>query len=232
METARPGPFGRMKAPDPTASGFLRARRILTLDPSVSGDSIWWRDGRIRGGGTGLARSRRWSPRHPDSSSFPTRSSPRASWTGTPTSRMWALGRRRVQLAGAESREEALRRVAAARTGAGMGRWARAGTRTAGIERPIDWRSMRCSAGPVYLDSPRRARRLGQQRGAGRAPESARDTPDPFGGRIVRDAAGRAHRAPARARRRADDARICPSRPPSCWTRRCARPRPRRIGWA
>ena len=44
-----------MKAPDPTASGFLRARRILTLDPSVSGDSIWWRGGRIEAVGSASA---------------------------------------------------------------------------------------------------------------------------------------------------------------------------------
>ena len=37
----------RLTAPHPDRSGLLRARRIWSLDPGVSGDAIWWHEGRI-----------------------------------------------------------------------------------------------------------------------------------------------------------------------------------------
>ena len=176
-----------MKAPDPTASGFLRARRILTLDPSVSGDSIWWRGGRIEAVGPASAVA----PMVPEGTpffEFPGALVTPGFVDGHTHFAMWAMNRRRVQLAGAESREEALRRVAAARPVQGWivgqgwdaNEWARTPDRLA-----LD----AVQAAPVYLDSLDVHAAWVNSAALARA-GITRATPDPFGGRIVRDAAG------------------------------------------
>jgi predicted amidohydrolase YtcJ len=100
----------------------------------------------------------------------------------------WALGRRRAQLAGAGTRAEVLRRVAAAVPVAGwvVGQGWDANSWEAQPDRAaLD----RVHAGPVFLDSlDLHAAWLNSAALA--AAGITRDTPDPFGGRIVRDAAG------------------------------------------
>src|SRR6185503_7137972 len=100
----------------------------------------------------------------------------------------WALGRRRVQLAGVRSREEALERVRAGRAESGWvlgqgwdaNRW----------EAPPDrWSLDAVRAEPVYLDSLD-VHAAWLNSAALHAAGIERRTPDPFGGRIVRDANG------------------------------------------
>jgi predicted amidohydrolase YtcJ len=101
---------------------------------------------------------------------------------------MWALGRRRVQLAGARTREECLRRVAAATPVQGwvVGQGWDANGWPAPPERTVLDAVQRS---PVYLDSlDVHAAWVNTAALAAAGITSA--TPDPFGGRVVRDAAG------------------------------------------
>jgi len=98
---------------NPRTSGVLRARRVLTLVPGVEGDAVWWENGQVRavGGHRDLLRQ---AP-----SPVPRYELPEALVTpgfvdGHTHFALWALNRTRVQLAGIESRAEAVRRVAAA----------------------------------------------------------------------------------------------------------------------
>lgn len=100
----------------------------------------------------------------------------------------WALGRRRVQLSGARSRAEALARVASASP---VGGWVLGqGWDANAWEAPPDRGVLDAiHAGPVYLDSlDLHAAWLNSAALA--AAKITRETPDPFGGRIVRGAAG------------------------------------------
>lgn len=168
-------------------SGVLRARRVLTLVPGLEGDSLWWEEGRIRGVGSAAAMERAappWIPRLelPDALVTP------GLVDGHTHLAMWALNRGRVELAGRLTREEVIARVAAALPlrgwivgqGWDANGWSLPPHRLAldGVQR-----------GPVYLDS------LDVHAGwlnsaALAAAGIARNTPDPFGGRIVRDANG------------------------------------------
>ena len=176
-----------MNPTETTGSGFLRARRILSFAPGVEGDAIWWRDGRIEAVGTAAELARRVPAATPVYDLPDTLVTP-GFVDGHTHFAMWALSRRRVQLAGAGTRDEAVRRVAAAAPVQGwvIGQgwdangWDRAPDRAA-----LD--AVQPGAGLSRL--ARRARGLGQQRRAGRAGIS-RTTPDPYGGRIVRDGAG------------------------------------------
>jgi hypothetical protein len=100
----------------------------------------------------------------------------------------WALNRRRVQLAGARDRAEAVRRVARARPVDGwiLGQ----GWDGNGWQPPPDREALDAvQSGPVFLDSlDLHAAWLNSAALA--AAGIDRSTPDPFGGRIVRDAAG------------------------------------------
>jgi predicted amidohydrolase YtcJ len=101
---------------------------------------------------------------------------------------MWALNRRRVQLAGSATCDEAVRRVAGARPAQGWivgqgwdaNAWDRAPDRGAldAVQRV-----------PVYLDSLD-VHAAWVNSAALAAAGITRGTPDPFGGRIVRDASG------------------------------------------
>ncbi|HLQ21884.1 MAG TPA: hypothetical protein VK132_01695, partial [Gemmatimonadales bacterium] len=87
--------------------GFLRAGRVLGLAPGASGDAIWWEDGRVRAVGPAASVSR-----------LVPSGTPRLDLPGALVTpgfvdahthfATWALGRRRVQLAGARTRAEAL----------------------------------------------------------------------------------------------------------------------------
>src|SRR3954454_10346737 len=102
-----------MKSADAPRAGFLRARRVLSLADGVTGDAIWWQQGRVRAVGPAAALARQ-VPR-----GTPTVDLPAAIVTPGFVDvhthfAMWALGRRRVQLAGAATRDDAVRRVAEA----------------------------------------------------------------------------------------------------------------------
>src|SRR5829696_6124731 len=100
-------------APSGHRRGLLRARQVLTLAPGTSGDAVWWENGRIVevGPATDLDRKApRSTPRyeHPDALVTP------GFVDGHTHFALWALGRRRVQLAGTRTRAEAVGRVARA----------------------------------------------------------------------------------------------------------------------
>jgi predicted amidohydrolase YtcJ len=169
------------------SSGFLIARRILTLAPGENGNAIWWENGRIRQIGPVEALDRETPP------AVPRYEYPRALVTpglvdGHTHFGMWALNRRRVQLVGARSREEALRRIASAEPAQGWilgqgwdaNRW----------ESPPDrWSLDAVHTGPVYLDSLD-VHAAWVNTAALALVNIDRTTPDPPGGRIVRDAEG------------------------------------------
>ncbi|MEP7175540.1 MAG: amidohydrolase [Gemmatimonadales bacterium] len=171
----------------PSRDGFLRARRVLALEAGVEGDGIWWQDGRIRAVGA-ADEVARGIPRGTPVFDLPdTLVTPGFVDCHTHFAR-WALGRRRVQLTGAATRDEAVRRVAAAIPHQGWvlghgwdaNEWRQSPDRAA-----LD----AVQAAPVHLDSLDVHAAWANSAALGLAGIS-RDTPDPFGGRIVRDAAG------------------------------------------
>ncbi len=169
------------------SSGLIRARRVLTLSPGLEGDCVWWRDGRIEAVGS-AAKLERAAPRD-----VPRYDSPDALVTpglvdGHTHLALWALNRRRVELSGLRTREEVIARVAAARPVQGwvIGQ----GWDANGWSSPPDRRALdRVQAGPVYLDSLD-VHAVWLNSAALAAAGITRDVPDPYGGRIVRDASG------------------------------------------
>jgi len=159
----------------------------MTLDAQAVGDAIWWRDGRVQGVGTASALARVVPAGirmfdAPDCVVTP------GFVDGHTHFAMWALNRRRVQLAGVTSRDEVLGRVAAARPVQGwvVGQ----GWDANGWSSPPDRAALDVlHAGPVYLDSLD-VHAAWVNTAALAAAGITRATPDPFGGRIVRDAAG------------------------------------------
>ena len=100
----------------------------------------------------------------------------------------WALNRRRVELAGTRTREDVVARVASAVPVQGwvMGQgWDANGWATPPDRRALD----RVQPGPVYLDSLD-VHAAWVNSAALAAAGITRHTPDPYGGRFVRDAAG------------------------------------------
>lgn len=176
-----------MNARGPGTSGFLRARRVLTLDPALRGDAVWWRRGRIVAVGPAAALAREVPAGTPEYDL------PQALVTpgfvdGHTHFAHWALSRRRVQVAGAASRQEAVRRVAGATPEQGwvLGQgWDANGW----VEPPERGVLDAVQPGPVYLDSLD-VHAAWVNSAALAAAGITRSTPDPFGGRIVRDAAG------------------------------------------
>jgi predicted amidohydrolase YtcJ len=175
-----------MPGPVPTG-GVLRARRILTLVPGLEGDAIWWSEGKVQAVGPHHVVLRQ-AP-----STLPRYELPEALVTpgfvdGHTHFALWALNRRRVQLAGAATRAEAVRRVAGAAPEQGWvlgqgwdaNRWEEPPHRAA-----LD----AVQPGPVYLDSLD-VHAAWVNSAALRAARIAAETPDPPGGRIVRDGAG------------------------------------------
>lgn len=176
-----------MLLPPGLTSGFLRAQTILTLDPALTGDSVWWHDGVIREVGPSAQLGRKVP------SAVPRFDLPRTIVTpgfvdGHTHFAAWGINRRRVRLAGAASRAEALERIAVASPANGwtLGqgwlshRWE---------AEPDRWSLDRVTTGPAWFDSG--------DLHAGWANSAAlvragidRTTPDPDGGRIVRDANG------------------------------------------
>jgi len=172
---------------DRLRAGFVRAERILTLVPGVEGDALWWQDGRIRAIGL-AARLERELPRATPRYELP------GAWVtpgivdGHTHFAAWALGRGRVQLAGARTRAEALQRV---RAGTAVGGWVLGQGWDANRWEapPTRWALDAVRSEPVHLDSLD-VHAAWLNSAALAAAGIDRDTPDPFGGRIVRDANG------------------------------------------
>jgi len=176
-----------MNAADGRAAGLLVARRVLTLDDALSGDAIWWQHGRIRAVGRASALKKS-IPAGTSVYEFPGALVTPGLVDGHTHFASWALSRRQVQLTGAADRDEALRRVGAATPVQGWvigqgwdaNRWDEVPDRAAldAIQRA-----------PVYLDSLD-VHAAWVNSAALAAAGITRETPDPFGGRIVRDGAG------------------------------------------
>jgi len=187
VETAYGPAVPPMNAPHPDRSGLLRARRVWSLDPRVTGDAIWWEEGRIVAVGRAAELARSVPAGTPEFDLPDTVVTP-GFVDGHTHFALWALNRRRVELAGTGSREEVLRRVAAARPVQGwvIGQGWDANAWAAPPDRgALD----ALHAGPVYLDSLD-VHAAWVNSAALAAAGITRTTPDPFGGRIVRDAAG------------------------------------------
>jgi predicted amidohydrolase YtcJ len=160
---------------------------VAPLAPGVSGDAIWWEAGRVRAVGPAVEVARRVPPGTPVYDLPSTWVTPGFVDAHTHFA-TWALGRRRVQLAGARTRAEALRRLAAA---VPVGGWVLGqGWDSNAWEAAPDRRALDAvHSGPVFLDAlDLHAAWLNSAALA--AAGIGRDTPEPFGGRIVRDGAG------------------------------------------
>jgi predicted amidohydrolase YtcJ len=179
--------LSHLNVPHPDRSGLLRARRIWSPHPHVSGDAIWWQNGRIVRVGR-AAELARLVPVGTPEFDLPDALVTPGFVDGHTHFALWALNRRRVQLTDARSRDEVLRRVAAARPVQGwvIGQ----GWDANGWSVPPDRAGLDAiHAGPVYLDSLD-VHAAWVNSAALAAAGITRATPDPFGGRIVRDAAG------------------------------------------
>ena len=176
-----------VKTADFRLSGFLRARRVLTLAPGIDGDAIWWDQGVIRAVGRAAELAKRIPPGTPVYDRPDLLVTP-GFVDGHTHFMMWALNRGRVQLAAAVTLDQAVARVAAAQPDQGwvLGQgWDANGWDAAPERSLLD----RVQPGPVYLDSL--DVHAAWVNGAALAAAGiTRDTPDPFGGLIVRDAAG------------------------------------------
>ncbi len=159
----------------------------MTLRPGVSGNAIWWRDGTIREVGQAAELSRD-VPAGTPVYDLPHTLVTAGFVDGHTHFALWALNRRRVQLAGTKSRESVLQAVARATPAQGwvIGQgWDANGWPVAPERLVLDG----VQSLPVYLDSLD-VHAAWVNTAALRAAGISRDTPDPFGGRIVRDAAG------------------------------------------
>jgi predicted amidohydrolase YtcJ len=176
-----------VKQGPPADSGFLQARRVLTLAPGVSGDAIWWDAGRIRAVGNAVS-VRKVVPLGTPLFELPGTLVTPGFVDGHTHFAMWALNRRRVDLASTRTREAALAKAGAASPVQG---WVQGqGWDANGWPTPPDRYALDAvQRGPVYLDSLD-VHAAWVNTAALAAAGITRETPDPFGGRIVRDAAG------------------------------------------
>ena len=187
METAQ---ANRCPALDPTltpSSGILRARRVLSFAPGAHGDAVWWQDGRLVAVGRAEDLARR-APKDTPVHDLPGALITPGFVDGHTHFAMWALNRRRVSLVGATSADEAVRRVAGATPVQG---WVVGQGWDANTWDEAPHRAMldAVQSAPVYLDSLD-VHAAWVNSAALAAAGIGRDTPDPFGGRIARDAAG------------------------------------------
>jgi hypothetical protein len=170
-------------------SGFLRARRILSLQPGAGGDGVWWQQGAIRAVGDAADLERRVPSRVPRFD-LPTALVTPGFVDGHTHFGFWALNRRRVHLAGSTTRAEALRRIA---LGVAEQGWIRGHGWDANRweSAPDRWVLDEVTGVPAFFESL--DVHAGWANTAGLvAAGITRETPDPPGGRIVRDAGGEA----------------------------------------
>lgn len=159
----------------------------MTMDPRLQGDAVWWEDGRIAGVGD-AADIERAAPRHLPRLEYPGALITPGLTDGHAHLALWALNRRRVELAGCRTRDEVVARVAAARVVQGwiIGQgWDANGWASPPDRFVLD----QAQSAPVYLDSLD-VHAAWLNSAALAAAGITRETPDPFGGRIVRDANG------------------------------------------
>jgi len=170
-----------------TQSGFLLARKILTLVPGLTGDAIWWHAGRIRAVGRAADLESKVPSRVPRFDKRDCLVTP-GFIDGHTHFASWAVGRNRVRLAGSRTRAEALERVAA---GAVFRGWVlgQGWDSNAWTESPDRGSLDRIQPLPVHLDSLDVHAAWVNSAALMRA-GIGRDTPDPYGGRIVRDGNG------------------------------------------
>jgi predicted amidohydrolase YtcJ len=168
-------------------SGLIRASQVLSQADGVVGDAVWWQEGAIKAVGRAADLERKVPTR------VPRYDLPEATVTpgfvdGHTHFGLWALGRRRVLLAGAGTRAEALRRVASGTREQGWvlgqgwdaNRW----------EAPPDrWSLDQVTSGPAFLESSD-LHAAWANSAALSAAGITRATADPPGGRMVRDASG------------------------------------------
>lgn len=173
--------------PPTPAHGLLRCSQVLTLDPATAGDAVWWQDGRVRAVGPAAELERRVPTQVPRFDLAGTLVTP-GFVDGHTHLAMWARNRRRVHLAGVPTRRESLDRVAA---GTPENGWILGhGWDANGWSEPPDRQSLdSVSSLPVYLESID-IHAAWANTPALLAAGIDRDSPDPPGGRIVRDAAG------------------------------------------
>lgn len=171
----------------PTSAGFLRARRVAGLLPGGQANAVWWADGVVMevGKAADLART---VPRGIPEYDLPGTLVTPGFVDGHTHFAHWALNRRRVELAGTRTRDEVVARVASAAPVQGwvIGQgWDANGWAAAPDREALD----RAQSGPVYLDSLD-VHAAWVNSAALAAAGINRHTPDPYGGRVVRDAAG------------------------------------------
>jgi len=157
------------------------------LAAGVAGDAVWWDGGVVQEVGPSAALAR-LVPRGTPVYDLPEALVTPGFVDGHTHFGLWALNRRRVQLTGAKTRETALAAVAAARPVQGwvIGQgWDANGW----TQRPDRAALDAIQRGPVYLDSLD-VHAAWVNSAALAAAGITRHTADPFGGRIVRDAAG------------------------------------------
>ena len=169
------------------ANGLLRARRVITLAPGSEGDAIWWHAGRVRAVGRAGDLERRVPSRVPRFE-LPNSVVTPGFVDGHTHFLQWALGRSRVKLGGAATRDEAVRRVAEGVLEQGwiIGQgWDANGWTEAPERRALD----AVQSEPVYLDSLDVHAAWLNTAALAKA-GIGRETPDPYGGVIVRDPSG------------------------------------------
>jgi predicted amidohydrolase YtcJ len=155
--------------------------------PGLEGDALWWQEGRIQEVGS-AGRIERAAPPHLPRFELPEALVTPGLVDGHTHLAMYALNRRRVELTGIRSRDQVLARIAAAEPAEG---WVQGqGWDANGWSSPPDRYALdTVQRGPVYLDSLD-VHSAWLNSAALVAAGITRDTPDPFGGRIVRDASG------------------------------------------
>jgi predicted amidohydrolase YtcJ len=159
----------------------------MTMDQPGEAQAVWWENGKIRAVGSAAEIERSAPPGFPRYELRDALVTPGLT-DGHTHLAMWALNRNRVELAGLRTREEVLSRVAGANPQQGwvIGQ----GWDANGWPSPPDRGALdRVQAGPVYLDSLD-VHAAWLNTAALSAAGIARDVPDPYGGRIVRDANG------------------------------------------